>query len=350
MQTITTAELRGSLTQLRTRCWTGETTVSGEEAHNITGRSDDWMKVTKKLIDQAGLEHIRSVQMKARRNIRRWSLPFPMDNVLFVPWDARDKVESLVTEAQQQVGDAVDLLLYGGEIVVGKKTKVIKGYGQAKDEARVRLGSAFREADYPSYDELRKKFSLELLPWFDLAPAKSSDGLDSVLSTFKEEATAVLRGELLGVIKRIASQTQDEWDEKTGKKKRKRLFDSMGDDVMHWVEWMGKLNIGNDAALKTMLHKVRGAIGDIGVSCKESNGGYFVNALRQSDYFRQQIHKEFSAMAAEFSELLEVNDASAGGKQVVVKDNTENDAPAPEETPVSKPAGGKVIVLKSHTK
>lgn len=330
---VTTASMNMGLTQIKFRCWTGESQVSKEDAAQLLGlTNDDNYKVVKKLLDQDILKHIRSIQGHCKRAVEKYSLRFPLDNVIAVPTKAQQTVFLIVQDYQQKVDQAVEVLINGGTFkLTQQKSKTIDGYLALKEEAKKELGSGYREEDYPSPDALRQKFAIHMMPWFDLSSSTgtSGSGMTAILDQFKDEATAALKAEFYGLIKHIVEKLQDKYDEKTGSMKRQVLHTSMLEKLKHFLDWINDLNVGNDAALLTLVGKCKQALvnstlsydwGDGTLTDNDVNKG--MDYLKKSNNFRHQVRAAFEELKQEF-------EAEDGGSDIDIKKKSDaNDVAA----------------------
>ncbi len=294
------AGFNGSLVQIRFRCWTGEKQTRGAaKLDEESGTDKDWIKMIKQLIDPIGLKNIRKIQNACRSRVRRYSLAFPMDNVLFVPNQAKHTVEKLVVEYSERVRDAVNILVFGGDVkLTTKTTKYCKGYASLINEARDKLGTEFTQADYPTVEELEGKFAIELLPWFDLSPAagQEDNALDGILAQFKQEATTALKAEFFQIVNRIATTCTIHIDPVTGQRSRPALYDTMLEDLSRFMGLIGDLNVGKDEAIMDLVGKVKGIM----TGSNLNNTAAAMGRLRHGDWFRDQLAVSFKEVADQF--------------------------------------------------
>lgn len=334
----TTADLNMSLTQIRFRCWTGESQVSKEDAAKLLGMAndDDNYKVVKKLLDQDILRYIKSIQGHCKRKVEKLCLRFPLDNVIAVPTKAREEVEAIVGDYQKRVEAAVDILIYGGTFqLTQKKSKTIQGYQSLKQEAKYKLGDAYRSKDYPPEERLRDKFQIQFMPWFDLSSSSGTNagGMSAILDQFKDEATAALKAEFFGLIKHIVEKLEDKYDEKTGSMKRQVLHTSMLTKLKHFLDWVNDLNVGNDAALNALVGKCKKAIYDTNLVWKsdkltDPEIDSAMDCLKKSDTFRASVRSAFMDLKDQFH-------AEDAGSDIEVKKKAEMpDLDEPIEEPV----------------
>jgi len=105
----------------------------------------EWLRGRKKLIDPELLNPIQAVITRARKDIKRLALPFPVEGLTLVPKDIIQDLEGTLEQRKAEYWAAVELFL--------------EDYERAREMAREALGDLFSEADYPV--DMRRKFGFD---------------------------------------------------------------------------------------------------------------------------------------------------------------------------------------------
>lgn len=265
----------GFLLQIKTKCWSGEKQAKAKDFLK-EGTNPEFIRGVKKLVDPDSLKDIRSVQSAVRNAIYKYTLPFPLDNVYFVPTKYRDKVYAIIAEHQEKLAEHV-------------KTLCAK-YQHLISQAQVALGNAFNLRDYPSEEALADRFRIYAMPEFQLAPAdtspKGNEAMQAILQEFVTDAKNVLLDQMAALIERVTSNLTVKYKE-DGSKGKQRITDSMVDDIYHFTDLVQTLNVGNDNQLHELATKLRDIVTENNLS---------VAKLRNSQMYRDRIRMAFEEL------------------------------------------------------
>src|SRR5258708_11044603 len=164
-------------------------------------------------------------------------------------------------------------------------------------EARVELGSLFREEDYPSLDKLREKFSVNL----EILPISTGDDFRVTVSA--EEQARIAREIDANVRQRLTKGTEDLW---------KRLRDV----VSHMVDRLNEPDSRFHATLITNIHDLVSLLPQLNVNqdpdlerfatqIRERLCSYTAQELKKDDSLRTSTAVEAAGIVAEMDEVLE---------------------------------------------
>jgi hypothetical protein len=131
------------LIQLTASCWQGSRMLDAAVMEQIG--SSDWLKGRKYLVNPEILNPIRAVISRARKDLERNALPFPITGLILVPKERIEAVEEILDRHRSDFKQEVD--------------RFIEGYHGARDLARRGLGELFSDFDYPL--GIRDKFGFE---------------------------------------------------------------------------------------------------------------------------------------------------------------------------------------------
>jgi len=243
---------RACLVQLSSSIWNGtkaiEPAVMKEIAEN--GGDTEWLKGFKDLINREMLGPIRTAVSNARNTIRRFALPFPITSIYLVP---KENLE-IIDEQLQIFKEKFWEQFYEFEAI----------YGDALDEARVKLGELYNEADYPT--DIRSKFNFEWRYVALTVPGRNTvlspeiyqrekEKFQGMMEETRELAMVALREEFSDVLKYITERLNT-----NGNGKTKVLQTSMFNKLQEFLDEFGNRNIFIDEKLAELTSQARNAI------------------------------------------------------------------------------------------
>jgi hypothetical protein len=124
---------KACLIQLSTSCWQGSRMLEPAIMERI-GNSE-WLRGRKYLVDPDSLNPIRAVISRARKDLERSALPFPITGLTLVPKERLEAIEECLQTHRSDYWHQVDTFE--------------RQYHQARETARVNLGDLFNHHDYP---------------------------------------------------------------------------------------------------------------------------------------------------------------------------------------------------------
>lgn len=135
---------KACLIQLATSVWSGSRAVENSIIEDL-GKSSEWLKAKKFLINPELLGPIKTAVHQARNHVQKLALPFPISSLYLVPKESLTAVDRTLDEFKERfrrkVNDFVDQ------------------YELAREEAQRSLADLFNESDYPS--DIASKFAFE---------------------------------------------------------------------------------------------------------------------------------------------------------------------------------------------
>ena len=128
------------LVQLSTSCWQGSRMLDAAVMEQIG--SSEWLKGKKYLVNPEALNPIRAVISRARKDLERNALPFPITGLTLVPKERIAAIEEILGQHRIDFKEEVE--------------RFAEGYEDAREHARRSLGDLFSDFDYPIL--IRNKF------------------------------------------------------------------------------------------------------------------------------------------------------------------------------------------------
>ena len=258
---------------------------ASEEIALQHGAQADSGRYHKVLLPRQALAEIQKIVSEARQEHYFKTLPWDDNGYRVLPAAAyMDHVEKMRGLSNRFTG-AVDILARQFLILI--------------DQARTRLGGLFREADYPTPDELRAKFSFEtkVMPLPDADDFRVTLG-DEEKARIKRQITAAVEASLqVGSRElwfRLYEAVQHMADRLTAYKVTDQRVehpfrDTVVTNLVKLVDVLPKLNVTNDPELDRLAEQVRTSLL---IDPKE---------LRKSDAVRAETAKAASAIAQQMA-------------------------------------------------
>ncbi len=271
---------RACLIQLSTSCWQGSRMLEPAVMERI-GNSE-WLRGRKYLVEPDSLNPIRAVISRARKDLEKSALPFPLTGLILVPKERLAPVDECL---QMHCGD------YWRQV-----DRFEARYHKAREIARHNLGDLFNEHDYPL--NIREKFGFE---WRYLTldvPGKSriltpeiyareKVKFQSMMEETRQLATAALREEFAGIINHMADRLGGNEDGKP-----KKFKNCMVEKMQEFLDSFDSRNLFDDRSLAELVDQARSLVNNVSP-----------DDLRQNDGLR-------SRMASEMNKIKEVIDES----------------------------------------
>ena len=188
---------------------------------------------------------------------------------------------------------------------------LIDAYDRILSESRTQLQDLYDPADYPSRDELRAAFTIQLeyrdfgkvpiqLPW-SIRQRELQKGSDRI-NTLADSMKKILRVQMAELVNQLTNSLAP--DEKTGKKKR--IHDSTVDRFEDFLENFQKRKIASDEELTEMVERAKALL-----------SGVDPEILRRSDNLRETVAAGF----AEVKERLEQMIVDAPDREIRLDDD-----------------------------
>jgi len=258
--------------------------VSGSDVLN-TDADVDRVKVSKTLLESSEYEAIKKADTKMRTYLYNTCLLFDM-GIMLLPWGLVETVNARLEEYAQERGALVN--------------DFIKVYPKMCEDARQHLGSLYNEADYPSVDVIKAKFSFQ----FRLLSLSVPGKLKSISAAmFKQETekaaaqiqsalddiTLLMRQELLDMVTNLEDRLTP-GDEG----KPKKFKETTVTNLQSFLDGFDIRNVAGDEELSKLVAKA-----------KEIVGGTSAPTLRSSDEFREKVRSGMAAVKEQLAGLVE---------------------------------------------
>lgn len=258
--------------------------VSGSEVLN-TDADVDRVKVSKTLLEAEEYEAIKKADTKMRTYLYNTCLPFDM-GIMLLPWGLIETVDARLKEYAQERAALVK--------------KFIAVYPAMREEARKHLGSLYNEADYPSVDVIKARFSFEHRLLSLSVPGKlksisaamfkqEQDKAAAQIQSALEDITLLMRQELLDMVSNLEDRLTP-GDEG----KPKKFKETTVTNLQAFLEGFDIRNVANDQELAKLVAKA-----------KEIVGGTSAPTLRSNDEFREKIRAGMASVKEQLAGLVE---------------------------------------------
>lgn len=239
------------LVQLNTSCWQGSRMLDAAVMEQIG--SSDWLKGRKYLVNPETLNPIRAVISRARKDLERNALPFPITGLTLVPKERIAAVEDILGRHRDDFGQEVE--------------RFIEGYEEARELARRGLGDLFSDFDYPL--AIRDKFRFE---WRYLAletPGKyqilspeiyerEKAKFEAMMEETRELATAALRQEFAECVSHMVERLTHDPEGKP-----KIFKNCMLEKVRAFLDSFSGRNLFQDAQLAGLVEQARSVLFEV---------------------------------------------------------------------------------------
>ena len=270
------------LVSLSTSQWAGTkklTKAQVAELANTAGVDEKFLRGTKSLTgDCPELKAVNTITNSMRTAFYDATLPWwrgwgLLPNVKFM--DFHNTMTGLMARRE----DAVEQFIDRYEWI------------RAEVEANGSLGSFFSMRDYPTVDEMRRKFRAELMyaevPTNDIrtAPGEEAkqilhDYYTNAQKSLVEEATSDMWARTHKLLTSLVSSLTVEADGKRG-----RIYESTFDSVQGLIDGLRDFNLTGDASMEAARQKLEAALNGVGL-----------DALKESDSKREEVKENLQAV------------------------------------------------------
>ena len=239
------------LVQLSTSCWQGSRMLDAAVMEQI-GNSE-WLKGRKYLVNPETLNPIRAVISRARKDLERCALPFPITGLILVPKERIEAVEAILARHRDDFTQEVE--------------RFIEGYEEARELARRSLGDLFSDFDYPIL--IRDKFGFD---WRYLAletPGKyqiltpeiyerEKEKFEAMMEETRELATAALRQEFAECVSHMVERLTHDPEGKP-----KIFKNCMLEKVQAFLDSFSGRNLFQDDQLAGLVEQARSVLHEV---------------------------------------------------------------------------------------
>lgn len=248
---------------------------------------------TKRLLNKKAMQNVHSIMRAARAYHMQHTLPWMDDGVRILPatliLEYKPQMEKFKAECFQAVGEFV------------------KDYPEYVKQAKKELGSLFKESDYPSAAEVRRRFGFETIitPCPDVTDFRADLDPD-LIAEISKDLDVRLDGLLDSALKDAASRISDTvghmverlkaykpGNKEKGKKVEGKFHDSLIEHVRDLAKLLPAFNLSNDPKLESLNKRILKEL------CPNEP-----DALREDDALRRKVVKEAEAILKQVSEFM----------------------------------------------
>jgi hypothetical protein len=210
-----------------------------QDAQVRWGASPESGRFNKKLIQSGQIKDISNLDVQFRNKFRMMTLPW-MGEVRLLPGRLVMDFLEMAEEYKRERQDLVDSLLLE--------------YDQLKQEAKRTLGQMFKEEDYPSKEEIQRRFYVDIR----VLPPPSEDQFskvpygEAVRGMFTDQIKSQINEANQDLIERL----RDAAEKIKAIKDMKKIQDRGVEAIRKVVEGVQKLNIFNDPAVNDAADKL----------------------------------------------------------------------------------------------
>lgn len=269
------------LIQLSTSCWQGSRMLDAAVMQQIG--SSEWLKGRKYLVNPEILNSIRAVISRARKDLERNALPFPLSSLTLVPRERITVIEEILGRYQSEFWREVETF--------------VQGYEEARDLARQNLADLFSELDYPV--DIHGKFGFE---WRYLAietPGKyqiltpeiyerEKEKFQAMMEETRELATAALRQEFTECVNHMVERLTNDPEGKP-----KVFKNCMVEKIQGFIESFDGRNLFQDEELSRIVEHARSVL-----------KGVAPGTIRENVWLKRRIADEMSKVKTVMDESI----------------------------------------------
>ncbi len=244
----------------------------------------DYLKECKLILAPESTAPIREIIGKIRSYLRKLALPFPIRGCVLVPRKLIPEIQNQLSLFKNDYECSVESFLYC--------------YPTALTEAQEKLGELFDQLDYPTAEQLKKRFRFEWR-YLTIGPSTSRILPASIyqeeMTKFKEfmtqarqEAEEALRIDFVDLVSNLTSKLNG--NDGVPKQLRSSAVENLHDFLAHFDD----RNIFQDEQLETLVQQCRNIIN--GVSYAQ---------LKNNVAFKTEIHNKMSELLTAIDQSLE---------------------------------------------
>jgi hypothetical protein len=253
--------------------------------------SEDAGRFNKLLIEAERLAGLNALVSKARTLHYKMTRPWADEGPRILPNALYSKFSDEFRVLKREFAVAAD--------------QFARDYPTFIEERKRKLNGAFNPNDYPSVDQIRQKFQLDLtiLPFPDASDFRS-DLDDDIVNDIKREiaemSDRVVNGamrhtgeQIVKTVGHMAEKLKEYRSEKTPGEPKKYFMDSLVSNVRELAELLPAFNLTNDPKLDEIAKRISNEL------CVED-----AQALRENDAARENVAKSADEIVAAVSGLL----------------------------------------------
>ena len=277
------------LVELSVSHWTGrkKDKRASEDVADQNNAAKGVASVNKKLLgDCAELDAIQKFVANSRNQVHySMTLPWSDTGIRLVPTAAYFKYHQRMTAVQAEFERLVEQFL--------------TNYNWEISQAQARLGDLFNRDEYPTIDELRRKFAFRLsyIPLPDAGDFRvdiGNDAMQQVQSHYQEYYQRQLTNAMNDVWQRtynVLSAMSERLDY-AGAEDKKTFRNSLVDNVVEMIELLDICNVTGDSQMSALRNKLDNAL-----------AGITPEALREDDHLRAETKRTVDEVIAALPSL-----------------------------------------------
>lgn len=287
---ITSLQTAGILVGVRVRTTTGSV-KDHEASEEITAQKNAThgaASVTKHLLDGPEFKALKSMSSAVRNGMVRFCFRWS-DDWWYVPMARYDAYCTWEAEIIKQFDERLEAFLHA--------------YVSLRADAAFRLGDMFNASEYPTVEELRRRFSITPLradvPSGDFRVQIAQDLADDLRKHYVNQTQEVVSGmvaaqreQLIEVMKSLAHTCGTEVKQnKKGETvvARRKFHESTLNKALEMIDTFRRFNPAGDQQLE-----------DIRTSLEQALSGVSIEALRESDTVRSHVEQEVTSILDKF--------------------------------------------------
>lgn len=259
------------------------------------GASSDAVALHKRLLKKTALARIASSAGAARNLFYELTLPWLDDGARILPAGNFYRYRDAMADCRHEFEAAVAEFLSTYDAAVASHI----------EESKRELGQLWKASDYPSRDDVARKFSFgfRILPFPDAGDFRvdlSAGQLEDIRREIEADTRSALDGAVQDTWKRVADvcsamvERLGAYQPAQGSEKAVGVFrDSLVENVRGLVDLLPALNLTGDATLAAITERM-----------KESLCQFDAKELRESDNARAKVAKEAKAILDDVADYL----------------------------------------------
>ncbi|MDF2190496.1 DUF3150 domain-containing protein [Paraflavitalea sp. CAU 1676] len=218
-----------------------------EKTHN----AHDAGRFNKNLIKEEELSAIKKVASATRTLLYDNSLPWGDNGDRLLPTSNYFEFLNQFSKYKEDFNSKVDLF--------------IRAYPSLKEEAKARLNGMFREQDYPSHSDMKRKFSMDMtfMPISNISDFRLNVDQEEV-DNIKSNIEAEIYQRISDATKNIWSRIRDAVQHMVEKlKEHDAVFrDSLVNNIEDLIETLPRLNFTGDRDISNVIENMKDLIVD----------------------------------------------------------------------------------------
>lgn len=272
------------LIQLSATCWQTDKKLPSAMLEEVG--NTDFLRGRKLLLPKDATEMIKQVIGKARHYLRKIALPFPIKGCMLVPKKLIPVIQEHLSQLKWEYDTAVDDFLYH--------------YRQTVLDAKESLGELYDELDYPSREEVRKRFRFE---WRHIVVGPSNSKVlppslyqeevqkfQNLMEQARQEAISALRVEFVNLVANLNDKLKGTNDGDRPKK----LRDAAVENLKAFLDNFANRNLFEDETLSELVEQCRSII-----------GGTTASQIRTNSQVKENLHNQMEQILETVENSLE---------------------------------------------